>query len=326
MKIAMISTNLLRTPPVMYGGAEKVISLLTEELVKRGHEVTLFATGDSLTSAHLNYLYEKPDWSWEKETKFAQYAFANCKEFDLVHNNSYPGLEMAQFCPVPTVTTMHSLSAHYKKYRDNMYIAISSRQRFLFRELRKVRVIHHGLDVNQYPFSSDCDNYLVWVGRICWEKGVHHAVQGARKYGLPLKLIGPIADEDYFSQKIKPYLGGKIEYLGEMGESKNQIVKKAKCFLMPIEWEEPFGLVIIEAMACGTPVIAFNRGAVMELIDHGRTGFIVTCPEEMFQAVENIDQIDRLNCRQHVMKNFSIEKMASDHEKAYLDILKGKFR
>lgn len=326
MKIAIVSTVFLRTPPAKYGGRERIASYLAEGLVKRGHDVTLFATGNSITTAALDYLYENPEWSWDKETSHARYAFAKAEQFELIHNHSYLGLPLVQDCPTPAVTTMHSLSESYKKYRDNLYIAISNRQRFIYRELKKIRVVHHGIDVTQFPFAAEGDNYLVSVGRICPAKGVHYAIEVAQLLDLPLKLIGIIGDLHYFNFEIKPHLQGKIEFLGEMDESKNEVVKGARCFLAPIEWEEPFGLTMIEAMACGTPVISFNKGSAMELIDHGRTGFIVTSLEEMVQAVRLAEKINRPTCRQHVAKNFSVDKMVELHEKVYQEILEGKFR
>ncbi|WP_227762026.1 glycosyltransferase family 4 protein [Zhaonella formicivorans] len=326
MKIAMISTTFLTTPPAKSGGTERVVSILTEGLVKRGHEVTLFATGDSKTTAELDYLYPHPEWSWEKEAAHARYAFSKAKKFEIVHNHSYLGLPLVQDSPVPTVTTIHSLSDSYRQYKDGLYICISNRQRFIFRDLKKVRVAYHGLEIEQFPFSPDCEDYLVWVGRFCPEKGVHHAIRVAKRLDMPLKLIGVVGDVFYYEQEIKPHLGGKIEYLGEMDERKNEIVKKAKCFLMPILWEEPFGLVMVEAMACGTPVISFNKGSAMELIHHGKTGFIVTSEEEMVEAVRQVGKIDRLMCRRHVVENFSADKMVAAHEQIYEDMLAGKFR
>lgn len=326
MKIAIVSTTFLSTPPTHYGGTERIASLLADGLCKKGHDVTLFATGDSKTAAKLDFIHAQPAWSWEKEVAHARYAFSQAHKFDIIHNHSYMGLPLIQDCPVPAVSTIHSLSYLYRRYKDNLYICISNRQRFIFRELKKVRVAYHGLDVNSFPFSPQCEDYLVWVGRICPEKGVHHAIYVAKKLDLPLKLIGVIKDVYYFEQEIKPHLGGKIQYLGEMDEEKNHIVKKAKCFLMPIQWEEPFGLVMIEAMACGTPVIAFNRGSAMELIEHGKTGYIVTSREEMAQAVGKIDKIDRAYCRSHVAQKFSLENMLTAHEKIYEEMLTGKFR
>jgi len=326
MKIAIVSTAFMRTPPEKYGGTERVVATLADGLVRLGHDVTLFATGDSVTLAKLDYLYDKPEWSWEKEGRHARYAFAKAANFDLVHNHSYGGLPLAQDCPVPTVSTLHSLSATYRQFKNNLYIAISQRQRFIFRELKKMRVIHHGLDLNDFPFQEESEDYLVWVGRFCPDKGVHHAIKVAQALDMPLKLIGIIGDSNYFNTQIKPHLNDQIQYLGEMGEERKQVVKRAKCFLMPIEWEEPFGLVMIEAMACGTPVVAFNRGSVLEVIEHGRTGFIVTSVDEMIKAVRNIGEINRLDCRNHVRENFSADRMVANHELVYQEMLEGKFR
>lgn len=326
MKIAIISTTFFSTPPAKYGGTERVVSLLADGLWQRGHDVTLFATGDSKTPAKLDFIHEQPAWSWKREVAHARYAFSKAQEFDLIHNHSYLGLPLIQDCPVPTVSTIHSLSPIYRRYKNNLYICVSHRQRFIFREIKKVRVAYHGLDVNHFPFSAHSEDYLVWVGRITPNKGVHHAIYVAKKLGLPLKLIGIIGDTSYFEQEIKPHLGNEIQFLGEMDESKNHIVKKAKCFLMPLEWEEPFGLVMAEAMACGTPVIAFNKGSAMELIEHGKTGYIVTSREEMVQGVKKIEKIDRVYCRRHIEKNFSLDKMLTAHEKIYEEMLTGKFR
>lgn len=326
MRIAIVSTVFLRTPPEKYGGTERVVANLADGLVDAGHDVTLFATGNSITKAKLDYLYDVPEWSWEKEGRHARYAFAKAGDFDIVHNHSYGGLPLAQDSPVPTVSTVHSLSASYRQFKSNLYIAISQRQRFIFRDLKKMRVIYHGINLNDFPFEEKSEDYLVWVGRFCPEKGVHHAIKVAQALDIPLKLIGVVGDGSYFNTKIKPHLSEQIQYLGEMGEEKNHIVKRAKCFLMPIDWEEPFGLVMVEAMACGTPVIAFNRGSVMEVIEHEKTGFIVTSEDEMIEAVQKIDRIDRYKCRQHVQANFSVERMVLNHEQVYKEMLAGKFR
>ena len=326
MKIAIISSIFLKTPPDKYGGTERVVATLADGLVNRGHEVTLFATGDSKTKAKLDYLFELPQWSWEKEGAHARYAFSKAVDYDLVHNYSYSGLPLVQDSIVPTVSTVRSLSNIYRQFKNNLYIAISQRQRFIFGELKKMRVAYHGINVEHFPFESESEDYLVWVGRFCPDKGVHHTIKVAKALNMSLKLIGIMGDIEYFNTAIKPYMGEQIKYLGELGEEKNHIVKKAKCFLMPIEWEEPFGLVMVEALACGTPVVAFNRGSVMEIVSHGKTGYIVTSVEEMIQAVRKVDGIKRSKCRQHVAANFSVEKMLVSHEQIYKEMLEGKFR
>lgn len=335
MRIAMLSPIAWRTPPEHYGPWELVSSLLTEELVKKGLDVTLFATGNSLTKAKL--LSVTPEGYEEKREIDAKVAeclhVANCMQraddFDIIHNQfDFLPLTYSRLIKTPVVTTIHGFSSPkilpvYEKYNDHThYVSISYSNRA--ESLSYISNIYHGINLEDYQFNEDpTGNYLLFLGRIHPDKGAHHAIEIAKRSGLKLILAGIIQDQKYFEEKIKPHLSEKYaEYVGSVGlQQKNQLMGNALALLHPIGFSEPFGLSVAESMACGTPVIAFSKGSMPELIDHEKDGFLVSDVEEAIKAVSGLDKIQRLNCRKKIKENFSKEIMAENYIRTYRKIL-----
>lgn len=342
MKIAQIVPTIERTPPKKYGGTERVAYALTEELVARGHEVTLFATGDSITSAHLKYIHPKSlreagvknlyGYSGHNSWTLAHvgYAYEMQHMFDIIHDHTdFASFALAHCSKTPVVVTLHNvISPEDRLLFDHLsnpyYVLISQAQGKYLRKDHTVGVVHNGLDLGSYPFSSQHDGYLLYVGQLTPFKGAHRAVQIARRTGLPLILAAKLEDQyrNYFDTQIKPYLNQKIVWIGEVNEAqRNSLMKKALCFLHPISWREPFGLTLIEAMACGCPVVAYNSGSIPEIVWHKKTGYVVNSIDEAVQAVGRIDRIDRALCRSHVLKHFSTQIMTDEYEAVYSRIL-----
>lgn len=334
MRIAMLSPIAWRTPPKHYGPWESVVSLLTEGLIAKGHEVTLFATGDSQTSGRLQSVcprgYEEDRSVTPKvwECLHISELFEHADDFDIIHNNfdflplSYTGL-----ISTPVVTTIHGFSSTrilpvYKKYNDKgFYVSISHSDRSP--ELTYVKTIHHGIDLKQFDFKSDPDDYLLFFGRFHPDKGVIAALEIAKACDKKLILAGIIQDEGYYLQHVKPYLDdSQVVYVGSVGpKERNQLLGKALALLHPINFEEPFGLSVIESMACGTPVIAFNKGSMPELIDHGKNGFLVDTVDEAVDSVAQLHKIDRADCRRRVEEDFTIGRMVDEYSEVYEQIL-----
>ncbi len=329
MKIAMLSPISWRTPPRHYGPWENVVSLLTEQLVAMGVDVTLFATGDSRTRGKLVWVCERP-WSEDPsidpkvwECLHIAEVFRRADEFDLIHNQfDFLPLTYSGFTHTPLVTTIHGFSSPsilpvYKKYNGRThYVAISEADRSP--ELDYIATIHHGIDLAQFPYREDAGDYLLFFGRIHPHKGVREAIEVARRTGIRLVIAGIVQDEAYFREQIEPHIDGStVEYLGSVGPEKRQeVLGGALALLHLIHFDEPFGLSVIEAMACGTPVIAYGRGAMPELIRDGETGFIVADVNAAVQAVGRIGSLDRRACRQEVEQRFTCQRMA----RAYLDV------
>lgn len=347
MKIAIISSLFASVPPKGYGGAEAMIYNLVEGLVRRGHNVTLFASGDSETSAHLISVCPKAFWN-DKSVEFPSAyislmlgkVFERWREFDLIQDNlgDQNILPFSKHIKIPVVLTLWGeitpeRKALYMEYSNCYYISISNSQRRQAPELNYVATIHGGIEVSNFTFNKTPKNYLLFLGEISRRKGVDIAIKVAKKTRARLIIAGKIYDRtsgktqgeesSYFVNEIKPYIDGtQIKYIGEVGyREKVKLLKNAKALLFPIRWEEPFGLVMIEAMACGTPVIAFNRGAVPEVLVDKKTGFIVNTVDEMVEAVKKISKIDRAKCREHVERNFTAKKMVSMYEEVYKKIL-----
>jgi len=288
MKIAMLSPLSWRTPPRHYGPWENVVSLLTEQLITMGIEVTLFASGDSLTSGKLAWVCERP-YSEDPgidpkvwECLHIAELFRRADEFDLIHNHyDFLPLSYSGFTDTPVITTIHGFSSPsilpvYKKYNDSThYVAISEADKSA--ELDYITTIHHGIDLDQFPFRDEKGGYLLFFGRIHSDKGVHQAIEVARKTARRLVIAGIVQDEVYFREQVEPHIdGSKVEYIGSVGPEKRQeILGGAMALLHLIHFDEPFGLSVVESMACGTPVIAFGRGSMPEIIRDGSTGFIV---------------------------------------------------
>lgn len=354
MKIVQISSLWETTPPPKYGGLELVVSNLTEELVKRGHEVTLFATGDSETSAKLVSTYPRPlyregvPWTSLYDTLVhAAEAVRYAHEIgaDIVHNHlSYRSLATMSLCERPFVNTIHGTlntkdlpedrRRTFEHYKDQPFISISDYQRVNGQSLNWVATAYNGIKVDSFDFvDQPTADYLVWVGRFTPNKAPHIAIRVAAKLGIPLKMAAKLdqntpSDLEYFEREIKPNLKpGVAEWVGEVGhDEKVALYKNARALLNPIKWDEPFGLVVAEAMACGTPVVTYNRGAMSELIEDGVTGFLINEDDEagMAEAVGRISSIDRHHCRQKVVERFSVEAMADSYLAAYEKVIKAR--
>jgi glycosyltransferase involved in cell wall biosynthesis len=342
MKIAIISPLAERVPPKTYGGTERVVHALTEELVKMGHDVTLFASGDSITSANLVSVYPislreaglKDLYGFNPWTTLnIGLAYARQDEFDVIHDMmGSVSLPTANIAHTPVVMTEHGPIKRetrklYRTLRNPYLVTISNSQREPAPDLNYIGTVYNGLPMEHYPFSNEHDGYLLYVGRFTMDKGVHFAIEVAQDLNMPLIMAAKLDPhrQAYFDQFIKPHLSKKIRWIGEVDEEeRNKLYSRAKAFLHPCTWREPFGLTLIEAMACGCPVIAMNKGAIPEIIKDGETGFIVEDVDEMINAVEEIDTIDRKLCRKHVLKNFNAQKMAKEYEQIYKKILKIK--
>ena len=334
MRIAMLSPIAWRTPPRHYGPWESVVSLLTEGLVARGHEVTLFATGDSQTAGELRAVcptgYEEDHDLIPKVWECLHIAalFEQADEFDLIHNHfDYLPLTFSRFVTTPVVSTIHGFSAPgilpvYRKYNGEVfYVSISDADRTP--ELDYIDTVHHGIDIRQFDYRPEPEDYLLFFGRIHHDKGLKEAIDIARAGGRKLIIAGIIQDQDYYKRDIEPQLAkDRIEYLGSVGpERRNQLLGGAIALLHPINFDEPFGLSVIEAMACGTPVIAFNKGSMPELIKHGHNGFLVRSADEAVQAVAGIKDIDRSNCRRHIEQHFTADRMIENYIRVYDTVL-----
>ena len=343
MKIAQIAPVVERIPPKKYGGVERVISALTEELVKMGHDVTLFATGDSQTSAKLVSVYPKA----LRDAKISdiyganQYTILNLAnaytrqaDFDIIHDHTgYFGLPSASIAQTPVVHTLHGqITAENRRMFEQIpnvhYVAISQAQLKPVPNLPVAGIVYNGLPMEHYPFSDNHDGYLLYVGRLTPEKAPHYAIKVAQYLNQPLIIAAKLdtavkSDVQYFKQYIEPFLDGDlVKWVGEVDEEeRNKLMANAKCMLHTAIWREPFGLTIIEAMACGCPVVAFARGSMRELISQGRTGFLVEDADEMIEAVSNIDLINRQECRRHALESFNAVRMAKGYEEIYTHVL-----
>ena len=338
MKVAMISTPFEATPPVRYGGTERIVSLLTEGLVGRGHSVDLFATGDSSTTSNLTSFFEKPFRPYNPAALVAHVvqSFRVIQEgrYDIVHNHAMEYAFLSYFSNRPMLTTMHNDGATdwavpmLQAFADLRYVAVSDKQAF---NLRQIGVdvaarIYCALDLDKYSYSYKEGRYLAFLGNMVKRKGAHNAILTAKKCGIPLKIGGKTTDpeaKEYFDGELRPHIDGKfIEFLGELNDQeKIELLKNASALLFPIEWEEPFGMVMMEAMACGTPVIGFNRGSVPEVVRHMTTGFVVDNADEMVEAVARIGEIDRRQCRKNAVDRFDAKAMVLAYERLYERIL-----
>ncbi|SNQ59658.1 glycosyltransferase family 4 protein [Candidatus Methanoperedens nitratireducens] len=343
MRIAQIAPVWERVPPRKYGGIEVVVFHLTEELIRRGHDVTLFATGDSITKARLISNY---DTSPER-IHLAQYnpmpdlihigkAFKHTEQFDIIHNHTgWIGTVLGSLIDKPVLDTLHWRFSEenipfYEVYKDAVfYNSISFKQRESGPDLNYVGNVYNAIDTDSYQFSKDKGDYFIHISRICSDKGTDIAIDVARKAGVKLILAGkvdPGKDTLYYKEKIAPKLDGRqIIYIGEITEEeKRALFREARGFIFPLQWAEPFGLVMVEAMACGTPVIAFPFGSVPEIVDNGKTGFVVNNFEQMVEAVNNIECIDPFDCWKRAVEKFSINKMVDEYETLYEKIIKLK--
>ena len=347
MKIAQIAPFEEPVPPKKYGGTERIVYHLTEELVKNGHNVTLFATGDSKTSAKLLPIFPqalrsiKIGQNLKAREAYKLIGLAKVIEillkenFDIIHNHiGWRFLPFIKILKTKVVTTLHGpldigyQRFIYQKFPNSYYISISKNQREPLPKLNFVGNVYNGIDIRSFPFKEKSGNYLAFLGRMSPEKGPLEAIKIAKKMKMKLVMAAKIdvVDKEYFSKKIKPLIDNRmIKFIGEVGHKKKvQLLQNAKATLVPINWREPFGLVLTESMACGTPVIAFKRGSVPEVIKDKKTGFIVKNVDEAVESLKKIDQIDRRDCRKWVEEKFTSEKMANGYEKIYSKVLKYK--
>ena len=334
MKIAMLAPIAWRTPPRHYGPWELVTSLLTEALVARGIDVTLFATQDSITAGTLAGVvprgYEEDPAIDAKVWEYAHqsHLFARANEFDLIHNQAdFPAHAYAPLIDTPMVTTIHGFSSDrilpmYKPFEDRVhYVAISEADRHP--SLKYAATIHHGIRLDEFPFDAEGSDDLLFFGRMHPDKGAAEAIHVALATGRRLDLYGIVQDQGYFDREVLPHVDGeRIRYLGPVGgEQRLRALGKAKALLHLINFDEPFGLSVIEAMACGTPVIAIDRGSMPELVTP-ETGILVKSAGEAITALGEIDGIDRAGCRRHVEAHFSVEAMADKYIALYERVLR----
>jgi len=334
MRVAMLAPISWRTPPRHYGPWELVTSLLTEALVAKGVDVTLFATADSLTKAKLaavvptGYSDDPSLDAKVMEILHVSNVFEHAHEFDLIHNQAdFVPLAFSRLVDVPQVTTIHGFSSPrivpvFKRYEDRVhYVAISEADRHP--DLRYAATIHHGIRMEEFPFDATGGEDLLFFGRIHPDKGAGDAVRAALTTGHKLLMAGIIQDEGYYAREVEPHLDGqRIVFNGPLGgETRLRALGGHKALLHLIGFDEPFGLSVIEAMACGTPVIAYRRGSMPELIEHGVTGFLVDTFEEAVDAIGRIGEIDRAACRRAVEERFTVERMAQRYLDLYQQIL-----
>lgn len=361
MRILIVSTLKRNVSPEVTASRSRVIYELTNGLVKKGHEVSLLGTGDSNVNGATTIPIIPKAWvdlppvenPFFREVatlvQLARKVVEIQDHFDIIHNHTYPEF----FTPLietelktPLLTTIHIQADDYidetiSLYKKSYFVSISNAHKALFKKANIFKVVHNGVDTNLYAYSASKEDYLLWLGRLSKAKnndgnfmdpkGVKWAIQLARETNSQLLLSGNVEDIEFYNKEVKPYLSDKIQWIGpvsaEQSLTKQQVVdlmKGAKAFLMTINWYEPFGLVMAEAMSCGTPIIGFDRGSVAELVLNGKTGFVVPPEagvEGLKEALGKISQIKPQDCRDHVINNFSIEKMIENYEKTYNEII-----
>ncbi|MBP5975572.1 glycosyltransferase family 4 protein [Brasilonema sp. CT11] len=341
MKIAQVAPLWERVPPATYGGIELVVSLLTDELVRRGHDVTLFASGDSQTLARLEATHPRAlrlDPNVKEgimyEMLHASNVYQQAEEFDIIHSHiGIWALQLTSMVSTPTVHTLHGAftdesSRVYTLHRTQRYISISDAQRQP--DLNYVSTVYNGIKIEDYPFVAQPKEppYLTFLGRFSPEKGPQHAIAIAKQAGWRLKMAGKvdIVDTEFFEKEIAPFIDGEqIQFLGEVDHAaKVELLGNASITLFPITWQEPFGLVMIESMATGTPVIGINMGSVPEVIAHGKTGFVCDSYEQMAQMIPAALELNRQTCREYVENRFTVKQMVDAYEAVYEEILKGR--
>jgi glycosyltransferase involved in cell wall biosynthesis len=343
MKIAQVAPLYESVPPKLYGGTERVVSYLTEELVRQGHQVTLFASGDSVTQARLVEscarslrLDQECVDQLAHNIVLLEQVFRQASTFDLMHFHiDYLHFPLSVRQHIPAVTTLHGrldlpdLVPLYQMFPSMPVVSISDAQRAPLPWGNWVGTVYHGLPADLYTFRETPGTYLAFLGRISPEKGVEQAITIAQQVGMPLKIAAKVdrADREYFREVVQPLLqkSSLIEYVGEVGGNhKDAFLGEAYALLFPIDWPEPFGLVMIEAMACGTPVIAYSRGSVSEVLEDGVTAWIVEGIEEATQAVRRVPALSRARCRQVFEERFSASRMAQDYVRIYKKLLGGR--
>ena len=338
MRIAVVAPPWTPVPPPLYGGIELVVDRLATGFQKAGHDVLLFTTGDS--TCPVPRAWTLPEAEHVRigmvvpELRHIMAAYEAVADYDIVHDHTVMGPVYAQRLPnTKVVTTLHGplndeLIDIYGRIAERVpLIQISHAQGKPAPHIPAARVIHHGLDVDQFPFGSGEGGYCVFLGRMSPDKGAHRATEIAYKAGVPLVLAAKMREpweHEYFNANVRPYLNDDIRYLGEVPhEEKLELLANARCLLFPIRWNEPFGMVMIEAMACGTPVLAFAEGAAPEVVEDGKTGFLCRDEQDMVDAIGRLDQIDRADCRAAVEGYFSTERMVREHIELFEEVLAG---
>jgi glycosyltransferase involved in cell wall biosynthesis len=337
MRIAQVAPLYESVPPRLYGGTERVVSYLTEELVRLGHEVTLFASGDSKTGAKLVPATERSLWNDPEchdtlaaHIRLVGMVFEDVSRFDIIHFHcDYVHYPMLRHFPCRTVTTLHGrlyrrdVLPVYQQFPNVPLVSISDNQRSPIPEANWQATVYHGLPRDRNTFHPSPRDYLVFLGRFSPEKGVDRAIEIARRSNRKLKLAARIdpVDADYFHNTVEPLLQKHkelVEYVGQVGgHDKDELLGNAAAMLFPIDWPEPFGLVMAESLACGTPVIAWRNGSVPEVIDDGKTGFVIESMDEAVEAVDRIGEIDRAECRRIFEERFDVTRMARDYVDVY---------
>ena len=344
MRIAQVAPLIESVPPKHYGGTERIVSYLTEELVRAGHDVTLFASGDSVTTARLVAPCQRSLRKNERckdpvarEVLLLDHVIEHADEFDLIHfHTGYLHFPISRYLRVPHVTTLHGrldipdLIPVFDRFRNEPLISISNAQRQPLPWANWQATIYHGLHTEQFQFRPNPGDYLAFLGRISPEKRADRAIEIAKRAGMPLKLAAKVdrADRRYFKRVIEPLLEeSHVDWVGEITDrDKNEFLGSAYALLFPIDWPEPFGLVMIEAMACGTPVIAYNSGSVPEVMEDGVTGFIVEDLDDAAKAVSRVCDVSRARCRETFERRFAANRMASDYIEIYKRLIETDMR
>jgi glycosyltransferase involved in cell wall biosynthesis len=341
MRIALVASPFITIPPRLYGGTELFIAHLARGLQEQGHDVVVYATGDSQIPVEVRFLYSRSEWPIEseaaaslKENNHTAWAIRDASEScDIIHVNNVVSLSHCREVSNPFVYTVHhhheeALSKFYAQFPEVQFVAISDFQRRRER-IPNMQTIHHGIDLTQYRFKKHKKDYLTFLGRVAPIKGTHLAIEVAKKSGIPLKIAGEIQPifRDYYEREVKPHIDGKfIEYVGEVNlEQKNELLGDSLAMLFPIQWNEPFGLVTIESMACGTPVLALPGGSVAELVRNGISGYVGKSVDELARYATRLDKLIRAEwVRSYVEQNFSVEHMTARYEQLYTATLATK--
>ena len=342
MKIAQVAPLWESVPPKLYGGTERIVSYITEELVQMGHDVTLFASGDSDTAARLEAVCPQAlrlnTGIFNRDAPMMmlqERSLGAAGDFDVIHSHlDFLGFPLARRNPRPVVTTLHGrldlpeLQPVFREYSEMPLISISDAQRRPLPWANWQATIHHGLPAHLYTYHSQPQGYLAFLGRISPEKRPDHAIEVSKRTGLPLRIAAKVdpADLQYYRSEIEPLLDHPlIEFIGEISDSeKNDFVGNALALVCPYDWPEPFGLVLIEALACGTPVLAYRRGSIPEVIEDGITGFVCENLSEMVASVERLGRIDRQRCRASFEQRFTADRMARDYIALYERIIEDR--
>ena len=336
MRIALIAPPFIAVPPKKYGGTELFIAELAVGLKEKGIDVTLYTNGESTLPVKTKYLFEKEQWPLRTETETTLRAMTHSswaihdavQHADVIHVNTAPSLSFSRFVDVPFLYTVHhdfqqEFADFYETFPDVSYVTISDFQRFKL-PMPRMRTVHHGIDPSLYQVREKKQPYLAFLGRIAPPKGTHLAIEIAKKSGIPLKIAGEIQPvyQEYWENEVKPHVDGKfIEYVGEVGlEEKNELLGNSLAMLFPIQWDEPFGLVLIESMACGTPVLAMPGGSVAEIIKEGVSGYVSPSVDELANRAKNLG-LDPRAVRQYVDENFSLARMVNNYVQLYTEIL-----